>query len=292
MRRASRSASTIAGSTSSSRSRATASAYVVVRRLLGREDHERGAVPQRELGQAGDRVDDERRADREEQVGVRGRELRPVQVGRARGSRRTRSSPTSTCRRTARHAGSSSPARTRSTRLLHRPVPAARRGTSPRARCRGSRRSSPASCRRAWCRPSTFCVTSVSSAARRSSSASATVPGVRFALPRHMSPVDASAPGALAVLGVRHVVLDRRAPLGGGVLGPDALRPAEVGDARPGGDAGAGEHDDPLRVAQQVRDRRDVGHRARRSGLFEELGAHRVRLHAGRRHRRLAAPGS
>ena len=86
------------------------------------------------------------------------------------------------------------------------------------------------------------------------------VPGVRLARSAPHVAVDARLPRALAVLGVGDVVLDRGAPLGGRVLGPDALRAAEVGDARGGGDAGAGEHDDALRVAYELGDRRDVGH--------------------------------
>ena len=52
----------------------------VERRLLGVDDHEPGAVAQRDLGQRGRRVDAERRADREEHVGAAGRELRPLEV--------------------------------------------------------------------------------------------------------------------------------------------------------------------------------------------------------------------
>ena len=57
------------------------------------------------------------------------------------------------------------------------------------------------------------------------------------------------APGLLPHLGITHVVLQRRRLLGRRVLRPDAVRPAEVGDARVGRDARAGEHHDALRVA-------------------------------------------
>ena len=53
--------------------------------------------------------------------------------------------------------------------------------------------------------------------------------------------IEAAPPGALADFSVGHVVLEGGHLLGLGVLGPHALRAAEVGDAGIGGDAGAGE---------------------------------------------------
>ena len=75
------------------------------------------------------------------------------------------------------------------------------------------------------------------------------VPGVRLA-PEQLTagPV---APHLTAVLGVVHVVLDGRLALGRRVLGPEALRAAEVGDARLGRDPGAREDDDLLGLAQE-----------------------------------------
>jgi len=68
-----------------------------------------------------------------------------------------------------------------------------------------------------------------------------------------------------AVFRVAHVVLDGRLALGGGVLGPDALRAAEVGDARLGRDPRPREHDDLPGPAQQIGETVegfDVGHGA------------------------------
>ena len=61
----------------------------IERCLLGVQDHESSAVPDRDLGQRGGGIHGERRADREEHVGAARRELRPLEVGRRRGSRRS-----------------------------------------------------------------------------------------------------------------------------------------------------------------------------------------------------------
>mgnify|MGYP002813697550 CR=1 FL=1 len=53
------------------------------------------------------------------------------------------------------------------------------------------------------------------------------------------------------------VVADRGHLLRLGVLGPQAPRPAEVGNARVGGDAGAGQHDDARGAAQPVPNERE-----------------------------------
>ena len=73
------------------------------------------------------------------------------------------------------------------------------------------------------------------------------VAGVRLGAPGRR--VEARAPGRPPHLGFGEVVLDRRLLLGRRVLRPHAARPAEVGDAGLGRDAGAGEDDDaPGRV--------------------------------------------
>ena len=70
------------------------------------------------------------------------------------------------------------------------------------------------------------------------------VAGVRLGVPgRRVAP---SSPGLLAHLGIVHVVLKGGHLLGRGVLRPDAVRAPEVGDARVGRDARAGQHDDAL----------------------------------------------
>src|SRR5512140_3748905 len=78
------------------------------------------------------------------------------------------------------------------------------------------------------------------------------VPGVGLRAP-HLA-LDAVLPGEPAYVGVTHIVPERRRLLGGGVLGPDALRPAEVRDARLGRDAGAGQDHDAPGVPQPPRD--------------------------------------
>src|SRR5581483_1105924 len=70
---------------------------VVERRLLGVEDDEAGTVLERDLREAGRRVDGEARARGDEHVGVGGRGLGPHQVGRhevlAEGDRRRLQDP-------------------------------------------------------------------------------------------------------------------------------------------------------------------------------------------------------
>ena len=74
-------------------------------------------------------------------------------------------------------------------------------------------------------------------------------------------------PRRLPHLGVRDIVLQGRGLLRGRVLGPHPLRPAEVRDARLGRDAGAGEDHDGLRFTQPTGDLLEstgvgIGHRA------------------------------
>ena len=72
------------------------------------------------------------------------------------------------------------------------------------------------------------------------------MPGVGFRGPGRM--FEARLPGRLAHFRIGHVVVDVRKLLRQRILRPHALWPAEIRNARFGGDAGAGEHDDPLRV--------------------------------------------
>src|SRR5690606_8489183 len=65
------------------------------------------------------------------------------------------------------------------------------------------------------------------------------VAGIRLRGPGRV--LQPASPRGLADLGVGQVVLDRGLLLGSRVARPYALRAAEVGDARLGGDAGAGE---------------------------------------------------
>ncbi len=101
----------------------------------------------------------------------------------------------------------------------------------------------------AWCRPSTFCVTSVWTLGLLLELGERDVAGV--GLTREQLAAGAVAPHVAAMVGILHVVLDVGLALGRGVLGPDALRPAEVGDARLGGDPRAGEHHDLVGDAKQ-----------------------------------------
>ncbi len=70
------------------------------------------------------------------------------------------------------------------------------------------------------------------------------VPTVRLSLPTGIG--SAVAPRLPADVGFGEVVLERRRLLGAGVLGPDTLGAAEVGDARIGGDPCSGEDRDPI----------------------------------------------
>ncbi len=66
-------------------------------------------------------------------------------------------------------------------------------------------------------------------------------------------------PGAHAVVAVGDVVLDGGGPFGGGVLRPDTLGAAKVGDSRVSRDTGAGQDDNRAGLAQQGRDCVGVG---------------------------------
>src|SRR5205823_11223080 len=69
--------------------------------------------------------------------------------------------------------------------------------------------------------------------------------GVRLRVPRGM--LQPALPRGFAHLGIVEVVVDVGELLGERILGPHALRPAEVGNARVGGDAGARENDNAPR---------------------------------------------
>jgi hypothetical protein len=77
-----------------------------------------------------------------------------------------------------------------------------------------------------WCSPSTFCVISVSSGRAARARRARGVPDWLAAVDVHLDP---HPPRALAHLGIGHVMADRRHLLGLGILGPQPLRPAEVG---------------------------------------------------------------
>ena len=79
------------------------------------------------------------------------------------------------------------------------------------------------------------------------------VRGVRLRRP-HLAVAAGSATRWRRTSGSRHVVLERRGLLGGRVLRPHAVRPAEVGDPRLGRDPGAGERDHRRRAAQPAGD--------------------------------------
>ena len=140
-----------------------------------------------------------------------------------------------------RHAGSDSPARTRSwTGSLGWRSPQPRHMTSRVVPCISITR--PGSLPAFWCRPSMFWVTNVSRRPLRSRSTSAPWPTVGLGVPQGRS--EASLPGATAQVGVRDVGLQRRRLLGLGVLGPDAFGPTKVRDTRLGRDPRAGQDDD------------------------------------------------
>ena len=169
----------------------------------------------------------------------------------------------------SRHAGSSSPARTRSSVSAIGP-------RQPHAMHLASRTlpwistSDSGSLPAAWCRPSMFWVTRVCTFATALELGDGAVPGVRLRVP-HLATAAGSATRAAAPRD-RHVVLQRRGLLGRGVLRPHAVRPAEVGDARLGGDARAGEDHDRTRVAQPP------GDRVERVGAGLGLGGHARRV--------------
>ena len=140
------------------------------------------------------------------------------------------------------HGGSSSPARTRSSvSSIGRRSPHSQQRVQRIVPCTSiTLAGSLPAC---WCSPSMFWVTTATSLPWRSSSTSAAVPGVRLGRPgRRAQPV---LPRGAAHLRIGEVVLDRRRLLGRRVLRPHPVRPAEVGDARVGRDAGAGEHRHP-----------------------------------------------
>ena len=95
-----------------------------------------------------------------------------------------------------------------------------------------------------------FWVISASSEPRRSSSARATWPAFGCAV--HAGWSHPLLPRLDADLRIAHVVLDVHELHRLGVRGPHAVRPAEVGDARLGADAGAGEDRDPLGCADEA----------------------------------------
>ena len=176
----------------------------VERRGLAVEHGQQGPVAQRDLGERRRRVDAERRADGEEHVGTSPPPAAPARGRRPRGSRRRRSWPTSASRRTRgrrdrrrrRARGRGSPPSGRATRTT---------GTSPSCTVPWISMTISGDVPAAWCRPSTFWVTSVCRLALRSSSASARCPALGS--PRNMSPRGAVAPHGAPVLGVGDVVL-------------------------------------------------------------------------------------
>ena len=120
-----RSASTRTGRTSPSRSRSTNVGDAVERRRLGVEDHQDGAGPQRVLGER--RPPGRRRATCRPRGRRRRRRPRAAPASRSAGTRFSPNEIVADFRipPQSRHAGSSSPARTRSSGLLHRAAPAA-----------------------------------------------------------------------------------------------------------------------------------------------------------------------
>ena len=145
----------------------------------------------------------------------------------------------------SRHGGSSSPARTRSSTCCIGPrMPQPQHMNRRIVPCTSITRSGelPAS----WCSSSMFCVMSACSLPRLSSSTSARWPAFGLRAPRRAR--QAVLPRGLAHLGIGQVVVDVGHLLGVRILGPHALRAAEVRNARVGRDAGAGEHDDALGV--------------------------------------------
>ena len=76
--------------------------------------------------------------------------------------------------------------------------------------------------------------------------------GVRRGAPGRM--LETALPGEPPHFGIRHVVLDVRKLLGFRILGPDTLRPAEVGNSGLGGNPGAGERDHTCRGGEPTAD--------------------------------------
>src|SRR6185503_1761275 len=74
----------------------------------------------------------------------------------------------------------------------------------------------------------------------------------RIRLRRPRRAAHAVLPGKLPHLAVGEVVMDVGHLLGERILGPQALRPAEVRDARVGGDSRAGQRDDALGRVEEL----------------------------------------
>ena len=129
-------------------------------------------------------------------------------------------------------------------RLGHRPAVAALPAAASTASCRAPRSPCPGRCPACWCSSSMFWVTTARSLPCRSSSTIARWPA--FGSASHAGESQPVLPREPAHLRVGEVVLQRRRLLGRRVLRPHPVRPAEVGDARVGRDAGAGEHGDAL----------------------------------------------
>ena len=113
------------------------------------------------------------------------------------------------------------------------------------------------------CKPSTFWVIRVSSLPPGLESDQRAMAVVGLAFGPHPA-VDVALPRPLSGLRVADVGLDRGGFLGAGILGPDAVRPAEIGDARVGRDARSRQYADAVGVLDQRRrllDRRHA-HRA------------------------------
>src|SRR6266516_4592777 len=83
---------------------------------------------------------------------------------------------------------------------------------------------------------------------------------VRFGLPRGM--LQTALPGESAHLGIRHVVMNVREPLGLGVGGPNAARTAEIGNAGVSRDASARQRDDARGGIDPAAHDSDIIHRA------------------------------
>ena len=148
---------------------------VVERCRLVVHDHDAGARLARPRHDAGHRVDLQRRADREQQVGL----ARPASRGRsprAPAPGRTRSCRSSGCRRTAGSAGRRRRrARARAPRAIGARAPQRQHITRRIVPCTSMTRSGELP--PVWCSSSMFCVISACSLPRRSSATSARWPG-------------------------------------------------------------------------------------------------------------------
>ena len=170
----------------------------------------------------------------------------------------------------ARQCGSSSPARTRaSASSIGARRPHCQHMTRRMLPCTSTTLSGDEPAR--WCSSSMFWVTSACRMPRRSSATRARWPA--FGSADHAGESRRDRHAAFLTSRIGEVVLDRRLLLGGRVARPHALRAAEVGDARLGRDAGAGEHDDaargvdaPARVVDRIARRHAVPQGRSRSG--------------------------